>query len=402
MTVLLGHPTGNPNSHQAALAHFETRRLEAFCVPWIPSQATLHVLACVGPLRPMTQRLSRRRFGPLSGAPTVQGRLAELRRLAIRALGRCDEGLSYEANDWLMRTMAREARRATVTAIHAYEDCSLLQFEEGKRLGRACIYDMPIGYYPAWEATQAKLAKQYADWLPDGGLPSVRHVRPAQKRKEMELADLVLVPSTFVERTIRAFHPHKTIVRTPYGVDRDFWSLPDRSERDRPLRFIHAGQVSLRKGIPLLLAAWERAELRDAELELVGSWHMAESKRKLPPGVTATPSMSSEGLRERYGAADVFVFPSYFEGFGLVLLEAMSCGLPAIASDATAGPDLLTTDCGRVIGAGDIDALVESLRWFSLHRDRIPSMSEAARARAKSATWEDYRRCVSGAVAGLA
>ena len=401
MTVLFGHPTGNPNSHHAGLAHFDAGWLEAFCVPWMPSASTLRFLDAIRPLRPMARRVARRRFEPLTKAPLVQGRLGEWCRLALRVLGKGDESLSYQANDWLMSAMAFEAARPAVTAVHAYEDCSLRQFEEAKRLGKACIYDMPIGYYPAWEATQAELAKRYVDWLPVGGLPSRRHVRPAQKRKEMELADLVLVPGTFVERTIRDFHPDKNIVRAPYGVDSDFWKLPDPRSQGRPLRFIFVGQVSLRKGIPLLLEAWERAALHDAELELVGSWHLAESRRRLPRGVAATPPLSSQRLRDRYGEADVFVFPSYFEGFGLVLLEALSCGLPAIASTATAGPDVLTPNCGRLVATGDIDALIDALRWFSSNRDRIPAMSEAARTQARACTWPSYRRRVRDAVASL-
>ena len=50
-----------------------------------------------------------------------------------------------------MRTMARECHRSTVTAVHAYEDCSLWPFIEAKRLGKACVYDLPTCYYPAWE-----------------------------------------------------------------------------------------------------------------------------------------------------------------------------------------------------------------------------------------------------------
>src|SRR5215467_4736340 len=139
MTILFGHPTGNPNSHQAALAHFEAGRLEAFCVPWMPSSMSLRALERVGRLRPMSQRLRRRHFPPLAGAPKVQGRLGEFGRLLTRALGRGDERLSYEANDWLMRTMRRECRRPAVTAVHAYEDCSLWQFVEAKRHSKACI-----------------------------------------------------------------------------------------------------------------------------------------------------------------------------------------------------------------------------------------------------------------------
>ena len=323
MTILFGHPTGNPNSYHAALAHFEAGRLEAICVPWMPTRATLRLLESVGPLRSMVQRLARRRFAPLARAPKIQGRAAEVLRLLTRALGSGDERLSYEANDWLMRTMTHECRRPAVTAVHAYEDCSLLQFQEAKRLGKACLYDMPIGYYPAWQQAQSELARKYGEWLPAGGLPSDRYARPEQKRDEMALADLVLVPGSFVESTIRTFHPEKKVVRASYGVDCDYWHSPSRVRNDGPLRFIYAGQLSLRKGIPVLLAAWRKAALRDAELELVGSWHLAESKRLMPSGVVLLPPLSREALRERYCAADVFVFASFFEGLSLALLEAV-------------------------------------------------------------------------------
>ena len=129
--------------------------------------------------------------------------------------------------------------------------------------------------------------------------------------------------------------------RCPYGVDLEFWKAGLDCRGRGPLRFIYAGQMSLRKGIPLLLEAWEKADMRDAELELVGLWQLAETRLKsLPRGVTHWGPCSPEALRARFCAADVFVFPSFFEGFGLVLLEAMACGLPAIASEATAGPDI--------------------------------------------------------------
>ena len=73
MSILLGHPTGSPFSHHAALAHFEAGRLELFCVPWMPSLTTLRVLERIKPLRLMTQRLSRRNFPPLAKAPKSSG-----------------------------------------------------------------------------------------------------------------------------------------------------------------------------------------------------------------------------------------------------------------------------------------------------------------------------------------
>jgi glycosyltransferase involved in cell wall biosynthesis len=398
MTILFGHPTGNPNSHHAALAHFEADRLEAFCVPWMPSRATLDLCARIEPLKGMAKRLARRRFPPLASAPKIQGRLGELRRLLIRALGCGNEGLSYEADDWLMRIMARECHRSAVRAVHAYEDCSLTQFEEAKRLGKACIYDMPIGYYPAWQNLEAQLAREHADWLPAGGLPSSRYVRPEQKRQEMELADLVLAPNRFVEKTIRDFHPAERIELAPYGVDCEFWTPATTKEESDTLRFLYAGQLSLRKGIPHLLKAWDKAAVPGTTLNLVGRWQLADEKRKsLPAGVSWAAAVDRATLRALYRQADVFVFPSFFEGLPLVMLEAMACGLPVVASTA-AGEDLVTEGCGRLVPAGNIEALVESLRWFSRSRDSLRAMGFAARAAAERCSWERYRRCVKDAV----
>ena len=326
----------------------------------------------------------------------------EVGRLVTRAAGLGGDRPLYQANRWLMRAMARECRRPTVTAVHSYEDCSLRQFMEAKRLGKACIYDMPTCYYPAWEKIQAELSRQYCDWMPSNCLSPVYDVRLEQKRKEMELADLTLVASRYVEATVREFYPHMDIARAPYGVDVEFWTPATTHKPPGPLRFIYAGNVSVRKGIALMIEAWSKAGLRDAELTLVGSWGLAESKlRSLPAGVEWIPPCSSQALRDRYRESHVFVFPSYSDGFGLVLLEAMACGLPAIASEASIGPEIITPGCGFITPTGDLDRLVELLRWFDCHRDELPVMGREARAQATRYTWRNYRSLVTGATSKL-
>jgi starch synthase len=401
MSILFGHPIGNPNSHHAALAYAEAGVLESFCVAWMPSAGTIEMMKSFGPFRRSAQRLERRRFGPLSDVQKVQGRGGEFYRLSMRALGL--RGYMYDqTNRWLMRTMARECHRSTVTAVHAYEDCSLWQFIEAKRLGKACIYDLPTCYYPAWERAQAELIQKYSDWMPTNGSLATHNLRLEQKRKEIELADLTLVASRYVESTVREFYPEKSIARIPYGIDVEFWKPRPNQKKSGLLRFIYAGNVTVRKGVPLLIDAWSKAALRDAELSLVGSWGVAESKRRsLPPGVRWVPACSSQALRDHYRGSDVFVFPTYSDGFGLVLLEAMACGLPAIASEASIGPEIITAGSGFVAAPGDLDRMVELLRWFDQHRDELPAMSKKAQVQAARSTWSNYRQSIRGAVSKL-
>lgn len=397
MTILFGHPTGNPNAHHAALAHYEARTLEAWCVPWMPRAWELAIARRLPGLSAEARRLERRRFEALAAAPRVEGRRQEWWRMARRVLSTTDERLSYEANDWLMETMMRLCARPAVTAVHAYEDCSLGAFEEAHRRGKNCIYDLPIGYYPAWERRHAALRREYGDWT--DGSADEPYVRREQKQREMMLADVVLAPSTFVAQTVKE-HVDRRVSLCPYGVDSAFWCPAPAGEPQATLRFVYAGACSLRKGTPQLLEAWAAARLPDARLELVGDWQLAARRRtQLPPGVIHRPPTSAVELRTRFQASDVFVFPSCFEGFGLVILEALACGLPVIATDATAGPDVLDEGCGRLVPAGDKDALVEALRWFDLHRERLPVMRRAARARAERETWARYRAAVRSAVA---
>ena len=77
MTVLFGHPSGNPNSHHAGLSHLESGWLEAFCVPWMPSPRMVSVLSRLAPSRSDLRRLTKRGFGPLEKVPKVQGWLGE-------------------------------------------------------------------------------------------------------------------------------------------------------------------------------------------------------------------------------------------------------------------------------------------------------------------------------------
>jgi glycosyltransferase involved in cell wall biosynthesis len=136
--------------------------------------------------------------------------------------------------------------------------------------------------------------------------------------------------------------------------------------------------------------------LHDAELKLVGSWSLAKGKA-LPRNVTWIAPCSSEALRDLYWQSDVLVFPSFSDGFGLVLLEAMACGLPVIASEKSVGPEIVTPGCGFLTPPGDLERLVELLRWFNSHRDKLPAMRREARSQAERCTWINYRSLVARA-----
>jgi glycosyltransferase involved in cell wall biosynthesis len=313
-----------------------------------------------------------------------------------RKLGGGEE-LSYEANDWLMRTMAKECARKNVTAVHSYEDCSLWQFEAAKRMGKACIYDMPIGYYGWWQQKEKELAKKYRDWLPPEGISSIRFVRPEQKKSEMELADIVLAPSNFVAETIRQ-HFNKKVVVASYGTDGLLLGKNCSNDTEKPFRVLFVGTASVRKGVPMLLDTWRKLGWKDAELILVGSWQLGLPIGKyLPTGAIYLGKLPRAGLNKVYAEANWLVHPSNFEGFSLSILEALGVGVPVIASTATGAADLPRSEAVRLFEPENPEQLAEAL--IQTKKDRGKDLSQEARRIAEGCSWEKYREKVKEAVA---
>jgi glycosyltransferase involved in cell wall biosynthesis len=93
------------------------------------------------------------------------------------------------------------------------------------------------------------------------------------------------------------------------------------------------------------------------------------------------------------------VFPTNFEGRGLVVLEALASGLPVLTTHACGADEAIDGGCGQIVPPESLDALVQGLRWFDRNRHRLPEMSRAARVNAERCTWQAYRRRVTEAVA---
>src|SRR5262249_57210650 len=131
----------------------------------------------------------------------------------------------------------------------------------------------------------------------------------------MVLAGLTVVAGRYVEASIREFYPHKDIARIPYGIDAEFWA-PGPTKQPEPLRFIYAGNVSVRKGMPLLIEAWSKAGLCNAELALVGSWGLDAGKRRsFTRRIRWFTPWSYQKVRDHYREYNMLFVPLEYDRF---------------------------------------------------------------------------------------
>jgi glycosyltransferase involved in cell wall biosynthesis len=185
----------------------------------------------------------------------------------------------------------------------------------------------------------------------------------------------------------------------PPGFDRVPVGDASPPRRDGPLRALSVAQWIPRKEILTLVQAWTMRERKDAVLELVGetdadSGYAARVRAAIEAGpqssIIVSGCVDDASLGASYAAADLFVLPSRYEGYGIVYAEALAFGLPIIACDAGPVPDLVGQEAAILIRSDDKHALSTALDLLLGDPQLRASMSAAATRRAtRLPRWED-------------
>jgi glycosyltransferase involved in cell wall biosynthesis len=232
----------------------------------------------------------------------------------------------------------------------------------------------------------------------------------ARERREYALADRIVVLSTFARRSFEAEGvPADRLVTVPLGVEIDAFRAPadavarrmQRIHAGAPLRVLYAGALTLRKGLWDLATALERLDDVPLDVRLIGGEspeaHVALTR--LAGRATRVGHVPQADLPPHYWDADVFVFPTIEDGFGMVLTQAQAAGLPVIATDHCAAPDLIQDGVsGWIVPARAPEALADRLRWCHEHRDALAEMASRVPSSAVPRDWTQ----VAEALADLA
>ncbi|WP_082954500.1 glycosyltransferase family 4 protein [Acidihalobacter prosperus] len=208
----------------------------------------------------------------------------------------------------------------------------------------------------------------------------------AVERQNLERAARVISISEYSARQIQATFGTTGIHVVPIGIDPKgaFQAYPAPDKPHKPFRLLFVGNWSARKGADLLapimqtlgmdFELWVRAGLRSRQLDA------------LPPNIKQIPRCENEtALAQLYRQCDALLFPSRLEGFGMVALEAQACGLPVIATNGSALPEVVKHGIsGFLCKTDQTGDFASAIRLLAADRARYEQISLAARQLATS------------------
>jgi glycosyltransferase involved in cell wall biosynthesis len=222
------------------------------------------------------------------------------------------------------------------------------------------------------------------------------------ERAEIEYAqaDVITVPSEFVRRSfIEMGVPEDKLRKIPYGVRLERFQKTAKPPRDS-FDVLFAGTVSLRKGIPYLLEAFQRFRHSRKRLRIAGPVDLNMQSifaRFDMTGVEVLGRQPQAKLAELMSSSHVMVLPSIEEGLALVQGQALACGCPLISSLHSGGEDLFTDGVeGFLVPIRSPEAILDRLSQLADDPDLRNRMSEAAQQRVKSlGGWKHYGQSFS-------
>jgi glycosyltransferase involved in cell wall biosynthesis len=283
-------------------------------------------------------------------------------------------------------------RRAPLIAYSYYADAAF-RMMAGSGLPRILFQVHPNGKY------LRELFRQEIEKVPEAraSLMEEAEMSPLFDANDetFAMADSVICASTFTRRSLAAAGSVAPAHVVGYGVDLALFTARSAAPSAKPLTVGFVGALSQRKGARYLLGALAALPKGAARLIL---YTRAAVDRDLIRGFESVDVELRSGLSDIALAADMrrcdlVALPSIAEGFGLVILEAMACGVPVLCTTSTGGADFIRhRGNGLLIEPGSVAAIEQELAWALTHRDELFQLGQAARTEAEKHTWAAYRR----------
>lgn len=400
--LILSHPTGNANV-RALLEGLEKKGMlqEFYTCIALFENSRLYPFTGRGPLKEFRKRLFSAELEPY----TQSRPFYEMGRLISQKLGN-PTWTRHETGTFCIDKVYRDldkyvSEKLGNTAVYAYEDGALQTFQQAKLKGALCLYDLPIGYWRAMRNLLEKERSEKPEWAETLQNFKDSDEKLERKDEELHLADHIFVASSFTAETLKSYPGELAPVSMiPYGFPPVAKNRKFDTKENRPLQVLFVGGLSQRKGISYLFEAAESLKGK-VELTVVGL-KPTETCEVLNQSLARhrwMPSLPHSAILDLMRSQDLLIFPSLFEGFGLVVTEAMSQGTPVITTKRTCGADLIRhSENGWLVEAGSTEAIRLQLEEILENRKSIEQVGRAAMETAKKRPWSSYGEEMARAV----
>jgi len=279
-----------------------------------------------------------------------------------------------------------------------FQGSSMNSLKAANDLGRLSICELATAHVTGARkilGEEARLQPEWADSMDNLVFPVEYEKRLEQ---EPHIAQKVVAASEFTRQTLLDDNvPDQKIHKLYLGFDTKYISHnPEHTPiSNRPLKLLYAGTVTQRKGISYLLEAIKSFNKSDVELHIIGgiqgSGKAFLSQKKF---YKYLPAVSQSVMFNLYKEYDALVLPTIFEGFGLVIVEAMAAGLPVIATPNSIAPEIIENGVdGFIVPIRQPEAIRLAIgKLRSMDNNQYSSMRQLVRNKVNLFTWDAYQK----------
>jgi glycosyltransferase involved in cell wall biosynthesis len=214
--------------------------------------------------------------------------------------------------------------------------------------------------------------------------------------KVIQRADKIITISQTSRKEIIKYYPHtKDKIEVVFlGLDKTFYLLPNIEKKDQ---ILYVGSLNMRKNFISVIQAFKKLNNNKFQLLIVGNfssnYNLSQATQsildeaKINPNINFLSNITDDELRLLYNESKLFLFPSFYEGFGLPPLEAMACGTPVITSNISSMPEV----CGNAaiyVDPYNIEDITQKLSMLLNNNVLHQKMINKGLEHVKHFTWE--------------
>lgn len=403
--IILAH-SGKQHSYLTALSLLELGFLERYYTSaYIKSQRLQNFVN-----NHNISYLQKRFINGLNGSKVVSNWRFEVKEILMRKIYGKSRGVQnavYQRDENFDNNLSKKIRHLDGDMFWGFQGSCLETLRAANKSGKTTIVELATAHVTEAKKILGEEQRLHPEWA--DSIDNLIFPAEYEKRLEQEPfeASYIFAASQFTRQSlINAGVNEEKIKYLPLCFNTSAISCDAeyKSIENRPLKVLYCGTVTQRKGIKYLLDTFRKIPKSTAELHIIGgiqgSGKAFESYKDV---YTYHGAIPQNVLFERYQEFDILALPTVFEGFGLVIPEAMAAGLPVITTQNSFGYEIIKHhQNGSIVPIRDTDALIKEILYYaSLNNDSFNLLRMAAKNCANNYNRENFRQRIKDIICSI-